>query len=74
MAFADEYKETAGEAIPIDREAFVDQYPHDAFIVRLNLAVAFGALGVGGLFGLIQALHRTGIYRGFVSSATAGSS
>jgi cytochrome c oxidase subunit 1 len=69
MAFADEYKETARETVPIDREAFVDLYPHDAFIVRLNLAVAFGALGVGGLFGLIQALHRTGIYRGFVSSA-----
>jgi cytochrome c oxidase subunit 1 len=69
MAFADEYKETARETVPIDREAFIDQFPHDAFIVRLNLAVAFGALGVGGLFGFIQGLHRTGVYRGFVSSA-----
>ncbi len=48
---------------------FVNNYPSEARIVRLNFLVAFAALGIGGLFGLIQALHRTGIYRGFVSSA-----
>ena len=49
--------------------AYVDDFPTDARIVRWNMAVAFLALGVGGLFGMIQALHRTGIFRGFVSSA-----
>jgi cytochrome c oxidase subunit 1 len=48
---------------------FVNDYPSEARIVRLNFLVAFAALGIGGLFGLVQALHRTGIYRGFVSSA-----
>ena len=49
--------------------AYVDDFPTDARIVRWNMAVAFLALGIGGLFGMIQALHRTGIFRGFVSSA-----
>ena len=49
--------------------AYVDDFPTDARIVRWNMGVAFLALGVGGLFGMIQALHRTGIFRGFVSSA-----
>ncbi|MFB6120484.1 MAG: b(o/a)3-type cytochrome-c oxidase subunit 1 [Halobacteriaceae archaeon] len=48
---------------------FVDDYPEEARIVRWNFAVAFGALAIGGFFGLIQALHRTGVFRGFVSSA-----
>jgi cytochrome c oxidase subunit 1 len=49
--------------------AYVDDFPTDARIVRWNLLVAFTALGVGGLFGMIQALHRTDVFRGFVSSA-----
>jgi len=49
--------------------AYVDDFPTDARIVRWNMAVAFIALGIGGLFGMIQALHRTGVFRGFVSSA-----
>ena len=48
--------------------AFVDKYPDDAQIIRLNFGVAFAALFVGALFGLIQALHRTNVFRGFVSS------
>jgi len=48
---------------------FVDEYPRQARIVRWNFAVAFGALAIGGFFGLVQALHRTGAFRGFVSSA-----
>jgi cytochrome c oxidase subunit 1 len=47
---------------------YVDEYPSSARIVRLCFAVAFTALGIGGLFGLIQALHRTGVFRGIVSS------
>jgi cytochrome c oxidase subunit 1 len=48
---------------------FVDDRPEVAKLVRWNFAVAFVALGIGGLFGLIQALHRTGVFRGIVSSA-----
>ncbi|WP_255149873.1 b(o/a)3-type cytochrome-c oxidase subunit 1 [Halorarius halobius] len=51
------------------RLAFVERYPSDARVVRWCFVVAFAALGVGGLFGLIQALHRTSYFRGFVSSA-----
>ena len=49
--------------------AFVDDYPHEARIVRLCFGVAFGMLFLGGLFGLIQALHRTRVFRGIVSSS-----
>ena len=52
-----------------DRLAYVERFPDAARIVRLCFLVAFGSLGLGGLFGVIQALHRTDIYRGFVSSA-----
>ena len=47
---------------------FVNHYPKAARIVKANLIVAFVALGIGGFFGLIQALHRTDVFRGFVSS------
>ncbi|MFB6098076.1 MAG: b(o/a)3-type cytochrome-c oxidase subunit 1 [Salinibacter sp.] len=47
---------------------FVDHYPKAARITKACFAVAFVALGIGGFFGLIQALHRTGVFRGFVSS------
>ncbi|HYX05912.1 MAG TPA: hypothetical protein VE912_04185, partial [Bacteroidales bacterium] len=47
---------------------FVDNYPKAAKVAKENLIVAFTALGLGGFFGLIQALHRTNIFRGFVSS------
>jgi cytochrome c oxidase subunit 1 len=42
---------------------FIDDYPHEAKLVRYCFAVAFAALGVGGLLGLVQALHRTGVLR-----------
>jgi cytochrome c oxidase subunit 1 len=54
---------------PAERDAFVTRFPNVSAVVRACLGVSFVALGIGGLFGLIQALHRTGIYRGFVSSA-----
>ena len=47
---------------------FVDHYPKAARVVKANFIVAFAALGIGGFFGLIQALHRTNVFRGFVSS------
>jgi cytochrome c oxidase subunit 1 len=43
--------------------AFRDEYPAEANVVRKLLGTAFVALGIGGLFGLIQALHRTGTFR-----------
>jgi cytochrome c oxidase subunit 1 len=48
---------------------FVDSYPKTSKLVRSEFLVAFVALGIGALFGVIQALHRTGVFRGFVSSA-----
>jgi len=48
--------------------AYIDDYPDAAKVVRANFGVAFGALAIGGLFGLIQALHRTGFFRGLISS------
>ncbi len=48
--------------------AFIDEFPFEAKLTRHSFGVAFLALAVGGLFGLIQALHRTGAFRGFVSS------
>ena len=65
MAYADEHPddtETA-DGISTERAAFLDRYPHEAFVVRLNFLVAFAALGIGGFFGLLQALHRTGYLR-----------
>ncbi|WP_255197858.1 b(o/a)3-type cytochrome-c oxidase subunit 1 [Halorarius litoreus] len=48
--------------------AFVDEFPTEARVTRLCMGVAFNALLIGGFFGLVQALHRTGYFRGFVSS------
>jgi cytochrome c oxidase subunit 1 len=74
MAYVDDHpdrEETAVESATgaDERTVFVDEFPFAAFISRLCFGVAFATLGVGGLFGLIQALHRTDVYRGFVSSA-----
>ncbi|MEA5387070.1 b(o/a)3-type cytochrome-c oxidase subunit 1 [Haloarculaceae archaeon H-GB11] len=49
--------------------AYVDDYPDASKLVRACFGVSFVALGLGGFFGLIQALHRTNVFRGFVSSA-----
>ena len=48
--------------------SFADQYPEEASIVRRAFLVAFVALGLGALFGIIQALHRTNVLR-FIPSA-----
>ena len=49
-------------------ETFVEEYPFEAQIVRICFAISFASLGIAGLFGLIQALHRTNYLR-IVSSA-----
>jgi cytochrome c oxidase subunit 1 len=48
--------------------AYIDEYPEAAKLIRLCLGVSFTALGIGGLFGLVQALHRTNVLR-VISSA-----
>ena len=47
---------------------FVDHYPKATRVIKAAFIVAFTALGIGGLGGLVQALHRTGVFRGIVSS------
>jgi cytochrome c oxidase subunit 1 len=42
---------------------YVDRFPTSARMVRLSWGIAFTALAIGGLFGLIQALHRTDVWR-----------
>ncbi len=42
---------------------FVDRYPEEASVVKATLVVSFLSLGIGALFGLVQALHRTGYVR-----------
>jgi cytochrome c oxidase subunit 1 len=49
-------------------EQYVDRFPEAAAVVRAALTSCYVALGIGGLLGLVQALHRTGYFRGFVSS------
>jgi cytochrome c oxidase subunit 1 len=44
-------------------ELFLDRFPKEARIVRASLWSAFIALAIGGLGGLIQALHRTNYLR-----------
>jgi cytochrome c oxidase subunit 1 len=51
-----------------DISTFADQYPQEASLVRRAFLVAFVALGLGALFGIIQALHRTNVLR-FLPSA-----
>ena len=74
MAFADETPtrregETSAAVDTEGRLAFVERYPFEARMVRYSFLVAFLSLALGGLFGVVQALHRTGVYRGFVSNA-----
>ncbi len=47
---------------------YFEEYPDEAKIIRYLLYISFISLGIGGLFGVIQALHRTKIFR-IVSSS-----
>jgi cytochrome c oxidase subunit 1 len=42
---------------------FVDKFPEEAKLVRWHFGVGFVALALGGLFGLVQSLYRTGYFR-----------
>jgi cytochrome c oxidase subunit 1 len=48
---------------------YVDSYPKTSKLVRSQFIVSFVALGIGALFGIIQALHRTGVFDGLISDA-----
>jgi len=47
---------------------FLKKYPKAAKVAKANFIVAFIALTIGGTLGLIQALHRTDIFRGIINS------
>jgi cytochrome c oxidase subunit 1 len=48
---------------------FFEKFPTASRITKSCMAVAFIALGIGGFFGLLQALHRTGVYDQFINAA-----
>ncbi len=49
-------------------ETYIDRFPAEAKVIRSAFYGSFLALALGGLFGIIQTLHRTGYYR-FMDSA-----
>jgi len=49
-------------------QSFVDKFPQEARVVRAALLSSFLALTLGAVFGIIQTLHRTGVFRGLISS------
>ncbi|MDL0128713.1 b(o/a)3-type cytochrome-c oxidase subunit 1 [Halobacterium salinarum] len=56
-------------SIAWNANAFVDEFPAAARIARLCLGFSFTALGVGAIFGIVQALHRTNVFRRFIDSS-----
>ncbi|MFC7323371.1 b(o/a)3-type cytochrome-c oxidase subunit 1 [Halorubrum rutilum] len=55
------------DAIEAER-SFVDEFPDEARVVRAALLSSFFALTLGAVFGIVQTLHRTGVFRGIISS------
>ncbi|OYR53801.1 b(o/a)3-type cytochrome-c oxidase subunit 1 [Halorubrum halodurans] len=49
-------------------QTFYDKFPAESRVVRSSLLGAFLALTLGAIFGIIQTLHRTGIFRGLIAS------
>jgi len=49
------------------RNAYVDQFPEEARVIKAAFWSSFIALTIGGTLGLIQALHRTDVFR-FIES------
>lgn len=43
--------------------AYIEQFPHEAKLIRAAFFTSFVALAIGGLFGLVQVLHRADILR-----------
>ncbi|WP_138006158.1 b(o/a)3-type cytochrome-c oxidase subunit 1 [Halalkalirubrum salinum] len=56
------------ESLESGAPSFLDQFPAEAKLVRATLWSSFTALILGGLFGIIQTLHRTDILRVMDSS------
>ncbi|RJX41960.1 cytochrome C oxidase subunit I [Halonotius aquaticus] len=51
------------EALETGTPSFMDRFPQEAAVVRASLISSFIALFLGAVFGLIQALHRTDVFR-----------
>jgi cytochrome c oxidase subunit 1 len=51
------------EALETGTPSFVDRFPQEASVVRASLISSFISLFLGAVFGLIQALHRTDVFR-----------
>ncbi|WP_435552922.1 b(o/a)3-type cytochrome-c oxidase subunit 1 [Natrinema sp. CGMCC1.2065] len=49
------------------RNAYVDQFPDEARVIKAAFWSSFIALAIGGTLGLVQALHRTDVFR-FIQS------
>ncbi|RQG92813.1 b(o/a)3-type cytochrome-c oxidase subunit 1 [Natrarchaeobius halalkaliphilus] len=43
--------------------AYIDEFPAEAKIIRAAFYSSFLALALGGVFGIVQTLHRTDVYR-----------
>ncbi|MUW15626.1 cytochrome C oxidase subunit I [Halorubrum sp. CBA1125] len=55
------------QALETDR-TFYDRFPDEARVVRAALLSSFLALALGAFFGIVQTLHRTGVFRGLIDS------
>ena len=42
---------------------YIEQFPHEAKLIRAAFFASFAALAIGGFFGLLQVLHRADILR-----------
>jgi len=51
------------DALDDGRNAYIDQFPAEAKVIRSAFYTSFIALAIGAIFGLIQTLHRTDIVR-----------
>ncbi|TQQ80166.1 b(o/a)3-type cytochrome-c oxidase subunit 1 [Halonotius roseus] len=51
------------EALETGTPSFMDRFPQEASVVRASLISSFISLFLGAVFGLIQALHRTDVFR-----------
>jgi cytochrome c oxidase subunit 1 len=52
-----------GSALETGTPSFVDRFPQEAAVVKSALMSSFIALFLGAIFGLIQGLHRTNVFR-----------
>ena len=52
-----------GSALETGTPSFVDRFPQEASVVKAALTSSFIALFLGAIFGLIQGLHRTDVFR-----------